>query len=126
MKKIISKLLTLIMVLSIAVPSIALASDASTVMKGKASDILGALAWFGYAIGIGMILYIGVKYTLAAANEKATLKQGVINYLIGAFLVIGASAVADFVSTVAMGDSAGSDLATSIIDAAENAANGNW
>ena len=54
-------------------------------------SILGAIHYVGYAIAIGMLIYIGIRYTMAAANEKADLKQMSVNYAIGAFIIAGAS-----------------------------------
>ena len=63
----------------------------------KATDlverVLGGIQWAGYAIAVGMLLYIGIKYVMSAANEKADLKKGLINYVIGAALLFGTSAI---------------------------------
>ena len=93
-------------------------------LKGKLPVILNAIAWIGYEIAFGMFIFIGIKYTLSAANEKATLKQGSINFLIGGVLIASASVVADIVAGIAAGGgSLGSNsLATGLIDAAQNAA----
>lgn len=55
-----------------------------------ASDVLGYIQYIAWAIAIGMIIYVGIKYMMASANEKASLKSGTINLIIGA-LVIGAT-----------------------------------
>ena len=60
------------------------------------SEILGTISWAGYAIALGMILYIGIKYMMSAANEKANLKQSVINYLIGAVVLFTATTIFTF------------------------------
>jgi succinate dehydrogenase/fumarate reductase cytochrome b subunit len=52
--------------------------------------ILGAIQWIGYAIAIGMLIYVGIKYLMSSANEKATLKQDSINLLIGAIVIFAA------------------------------------
>ena len=62
-------------------------------MDTMAGQILGIIKWAGYAIEIGMVLYIGIKYMMAAANEKANLKQSVINYLIGALIVFAVTTI---------------------------------
>lgn len=58
-----------------------------------ASTILGVIQWAGYAIAVGMLLYIGIKYMMSAANEKANLKQVLINYFIGALIVAGVTTI---------------------------------
>lgn len=57
------------------------------------STILGVIQWAGYAIAVGMLLYIGIKYMMSAANEKANLKQVLINYFIGAAIVFGVTTI---------------------------------
>ena len=79
MKKIVSVLLTLAMLATMA--SVAFAVPVSigavTLEHGgtAVSKILGAIQWIGYAFAIGMLIYIGIKYTMSAANEKADLKK---------------------------------------------------
>ena len=60
-------------------------------------DLLGALQWIGYAIALGMIIYVGIKYTMSAANEKANLKQSTINYVIGAIIIASCTTILSFV-----------------------------
>ena len=64
--------------------------------KSMVETILGVLQWAGFAIATGMIIYIGIKYTMSAANEKAELKQSVINYVIGAIVIGGAATIANW------------------------------
>lgn len=125
MKKFMRIYLTVLCLISM-LNSVVLAGGTSSVdqLKGKLPVILNAVAWIGYAIAFGMFIYIGIKYTLSAANEKATLKQGSINFLIGGILIASASVVADIVAGVAAGGgSLGSNsLATGLINAAQGAA----
>ena len=60
----------------------------------KAKKILGTIQWIGYAIAIGMLIVIGIKYVIAASDEKANLKGALVKYVIGAVLIAGASAIA--------------------------------
>jgi hypothetical protein len=57
------------------------------------ANILGLIRWAGYAIALGAILWLGVKYVIAAADERATLKGAAWKYILGAFLISSASAV---------------------------------
>lgn len=63
--------------------------------------INGYVQWFGYAIAVGMLLYIGIKYMMASANEKADLKKGSISYVIGAIIVVAASTLFGILSSIA-------------------------
>ena len=63
----------------------------------KAATIIGFMQWFGYAIAVGMLVYIGIKYIMASANEKADLKQALIKYVLGAVLIVFAVSIAGWV-----------------------------
>lgn len=65
-------------------------------IKEISVEILGIIRWIGYAIAIGMLIYIGVKYVMSAANEKANLKQAVTNYVIGAIIVASVTSILTF------------------------------
>ena len=93
MKKTMCIVLTLIMLLGTASAVFALppglSVSASMIAGADTSikDVLGVIQWVGYAFAIGMLIYIGIKYMMSAANEKADLKKGLINYVIGAILI---------------------------------------
>ena len=97
MKKLVSVLLSLAM--SATVCSIAFASNQIInpkpigALDGVIGAILGVVQVIGYAFAMGMLLYVGIKYTMASANEKADLKKGSISYVIGAVIIFGASAL---------------------------------
>ena len=64
------------------------------------NNILAVVQWVGYAIAIGMLIYVGVKYTMASANEKADLKAAMVKYVIGAILIAGAVTIAGWLFDV--------------------------
>ena len=103
MKKIVRVLLTLAMLATMA--SVAFAVPVSigavTLEHGgtAVSKILGAIQWIGYAFAIGMLIYIGIKYTMSAANEKADLKKGLINFVIGAVIIAGAATICGWLAS---------------------------
>ena len=97
-RKIVSVLLTLAMIASMAsvvfaqtLPPIGTINNPEA--TSIASKILGFIRFIGYGVAIGMILYIGIKYMMSSAAEKADLKKGSVNYVIGALLVAGATTV---------------------------------
>ena len=105
-KRIISLLLTLSMLIIMGttvfannIPSIGTASNEN--LKKIGSNALGYVQWFGYAMAVGMLLYIGIKYMMASANEKADLKKGSISYVIGAIIVVAASTLFGILSSIA-------------------------
>ena len=118
MKKLISMLLVFAFVFSITgitfadVPSELLEIKAEA--PGETADtvvkVLGAMQWIGYAFAVGMLIYIGIKYTMAAANEKADLKKGVINYVIGAIVITSAVTICGWIVSFGQGlDSGGTN-----------------
>ena len=52
-----------------------------------ANNILGVIQYISFGIAIGMLMYVGIKYMLSPANEKADLKNGAIRYVIGAIII---------------------------------------
>ncbi len=46
---------------------------------------------------VAAIVYAGVKYMFAAAEDKAEIKQGLIGLAVGAILVFGASTIVQFI-----------------------------
>lgn len=106
MKKLVSILLTLAMMATMISATLALPSDlkiqegqvkAPGEMGNAVTNILGAIQWVGYAFAVGMLIYIGIKYVMSAANEKADLKKGAINYVIGAIIIAGASTICGWI-----------------------------
>ncbi len=115
MKKFISILMTVTM-LCMAMCSITLAGSTtgagkvdssfkpSADMSGEATKfankILGFVQWAGYAIAVGMLIYVGIKYVMASANEKADLKNSLIKYVIGAVLIAGAATISQWIFAI--------------------------
>ena len=69
-------------------------------MHGWISQLLGLLQSVGVAVAMGMLLYVGIKYVMSAANEKAELKNSSIRYLIGAVILFSLSACFEIVKKV--------------------------
>ncbi len=100
MKKVMSLVLTFALLMSMTATVFAVPTPkqpTNTGLTNVAGNALGFVQWFGYALAVGMLLYIGIKYMMASANEKADLKKGSINYVIGAILVAAASAIVGIV-----------------------------
>ncbi len=103
MKKKIGVSIILIMILSLFTSVYAGIEDVighvevNNVDNELAGKIIGAFQWIGYAIAIGMIVFIGVKYMMAAAGERADMKGALIKYVIGALLIAGATTIASWI-----------------------------
>ena len=107
MKKVCSVLLTISMVITMMSPLFAVHEVAIQDPGGDFDTLIGKVLGFvqmlGYAFAIGMLLYLGIKYMMASANEKADLKKGSINYVIGAIIVVAASTLFGILKNFANG-----------------------
>ena len=105
--KILSVLLMIVMLL-IAVSPVVFAEEAkkpsdfvtpNTDDTGSVSDIgyriAGIIKVVGMFAAVIAIMFVGVKYMMGSAEEKAEYKKVLVPYLIGAVLLFGASAFAD-------------------------------
>lgn len=99
------------------------AKDAAGMIKSKVGTFVNIIAYFGYAVALGMLAYIAMKYMMSAASDRANMKQGAINYLIGAFLIAGASTIATAVVSIVAGGQGAEDIAGKIIGAGFGAGN---
>lgn len=95
MKKFVSVLMTVCMAMSMF--SMVFASEYFNndvdALDGVLGGIIGVVRAVGMAFAAGMLLYVGIRYVMASANEKADLKKGSISYVIGAVIIFGASAL---------------------------------
>ena len=103
--------------------NVVLASDAAGEITKKVGTFVNIIAYFGYAVALGMLAYIAMKYMMSAASDRANMKQGAINYLIGAFLIAGASTIATAVVSIVANGKGADDIAGDIIGAGFGAGN---
>ena len=62
-------------------------------IQDSGERVLAALMWVGYAVSILMMIFIGIKYILGAAESKANMKEALSGYIIGAAIVFSASTI---------------------------------
>ena len=91
MKKITSVLMTISLLAAMGNSVLAMPITKNTTLNGVMGIILGIVQAIAFAFATGMLLYIGIKYTMASANEKADLKKGSISYVIGAVIIFAAT-----------------------------------
>ena len=111
MKKVMSLLMTVAMLAMMCSTVFGFSGIEPTVTapngaNDTASTIIGVMQWFGYAIAIGMLVFIGIKYVMASANEKADLKNALIRYVVGAVLIVFAVTIAGWVFSLNGGGAA--------------------
>ena len=72
----------------------------------KIADILSAildiLRIVGAAIAVVILMIIGAKYLVSSAGERADIKKYAFNYLIGAFILFGASGVLTLIKNIVL------------------------
>ena len=68
-------------------------------LENKSLSLLGTLQWVGYLVAIGMLIWVGIKYLMSGAAEKAKAKETLIPIVIGAVLVAGATWIASALFT---------------------------
>lgn len=94
-------------------------NDYSQTVKGATVKIIGTLMWIGYSIGIGMIIYVGIKYVMASADEKASLKGMFVKIVIGALIIVSATTITNIALSLfsTSGTTKGSSKSSSTISA---------
>lgn len=90
-------------------------SGAAGEIQAAGNEILSAILWFGYAIALGMVVYIGIKYIMGAADAKANMKSAIVAWLIGAFIIVACTTIVGWVTGVI-----GVNTAGQIIEAGRN------
>lgn len=111
MKKFFSFLLTIIMSLSM----FTVVNATSTILPGERTPtlgdssaeamvdtVIGAVFIICRTIAFGMLIYVGIKYVMASANEKADIKSASIRYLIGAIVILAVTGLFDILREIAV------------------------
>ena len=63
--------------------------------------ILGVVRIIGNFIAIGFLIWLGIKWVMASAQEKADLKKNMWSYVIGVVLIFGAANIIPWIVTLA-------------------------
>ena len=103
-KKVISFAIILLCIV-VMIPSLVLAGDINTsdysgIYKAQGTSkvtdaggkILGVVQVVGVACGVIFLVILGIKYMTSSTNDKATIKESLIPYVIGAVIMFGGSA----------------------------------
>ena len=90
MSKKIKLLLSLVCLLCICGTAFATGIDhitPSAIFQEKVEAGLGIATWIGLIVGVVMVIWVGGKYLMAGAGEKAKAKETLVPMLIGACLI---------------------------------------
>jgi len=80
--------------------SINMNTDAAKTATSFGNKIIGAIQVAGVGIAVIMLLYIAIKYIMAAPSEKAEYKKTAVSYVIGAVILFAAVAILDLIQNV--------------------------
>lgn len=62
-----------------------------------ANKIIGTISTIGIVLSVVVLSFIGIKFMLGSAEEKAEYKKTLMPYVFGAALVFGASTIANII-----------------------------
>lgn len=112
-KKVICTLLTLMCIIAI-IPSFTLAGDINTdefsaiynkngtsKVTNAGGSILAVVQVIGISCGVICLIILGIKYMYSSTNDKATIKEKLIPYLIGAIIMFGGTGILTLVANFA-------------------------
>lgn len=68
-------------------------NSGSKKLESKANNIFAYLRAIGVVISVIALIAIGIKYMLGSVEEKATYKQTLLPYIVGAFLLFTGSLI---------------------------------
>lgn len=75
-------------------------SNVGNTIKNFGGTIIGVIQVVGTGIGIIMLIYIAIKYMIAAPSEKAEFKKTAINFVIGAVVLFAASGILGLIKNI--------------------------
>lgn len=73
--------------------------DAKDATLSIISAILNTIKVASAGIAVVIIIVIACKYMLASAGDRADIKKYAMNYIIGAFIMFGATAITSIIKT---------------------------
>ncbi len=76
-------------------------TEASGKVKTAGNKIIGIVQVVGTAVAVVMLLWLGIKYIVAAPDEKANIKQSSFIYVIGAIFLFAAVNILGIINTFA-------------------------
>ena len=72
-----------------------------TKLVGNIGGIIFIVQIIGTAVAVGASIYLGMKYMIASAEEKANVKKKWIPFVVGAIIFFGATGILKLISLIA-------------------------
>lgn len=70
-----------------------IADDGITIVEKVITPVLSVIRIVATGVAVIMLTYLGIKYMSAAPSEKASIKNQLITYTVGAIFVIGTTKI---------------------------------
>ena len=80
--------------------NIAPTAPTDTTVTDTGNKVLGYIQVVGTFIAVGVLMFLGIKYMTASANEKADVKKSIIPYIIGAVVLLAAVNIVPVISSI--------------------------
>lgn len=77
-------------------------SKGETILQKVIGPVLSVVRIVAVGVSIIMITFLGIKYMAAAPSEKASIKNQLITFTIGAVVVVGATSILTMIKNFAM------------------------
>lgn len=72
-------------------------------LYGISNRVLGVTQVIGVATATIMLILVAIKYFTSSASEKATIKESIIGYVIGAIILFGVSGILALIEKMVVG-----------------------
>lgn len=69
-------------------------------VSSTGNKILAYIQGIGTFIAVGVLMFLGIKYMTASANEKADIKKSIIPYIIGAIILLVAVNIVPIIGSI--------------------------
>ena len=108
-KAIVAAILAILTIALCVTPVFAATINGVTINPNKSVDakvtntgnkVLGYIQVVGTFIAVGVLMFLGIKYMTASANEKADVKKSIIPYIIGCVVLLAAVNIVPIVSSI--------------------------
>ena len=77
-------------------------SKAARTIIGVSKTLLELLQLIGIAVGLIMLVIIGIRFILKSDKEKPDFKNVAMNYIFGAICIVGATTILTFIQKIAI------------------------
>ena len=77
-------------------------SKAAKTIIGVSKTLLELLQLIGIAVGLIMLVIIGIRFILKSDKEKPDFKNVAMNYIFGAICIFGATTILTFIQKIAI------------------------